>query len=74
MNITYILANDFTITKYLGLYCNRQGERELIQSLLSIGSLLGLISMNFISDLKGRKLALIIALTVGVTSAFRKDI
>lgn len=73
MNMEYILVNDYTITKYLGLYCDRQNERELIQSLLSIGSLIGLISMNFLSDLKGRKLALVGSLFIGVVSSFRKD-
>jgi MFS family permease len=73
MHIQYILDNDFTITNYLGLYCARQGERELIQSLLSIGSLLGLITMNFLSDIKGRKFALIGSLCIGLLSAFCKE-
>ncbi len=63
-----IQANDFTITRYLGLYCDRQDERDLIQSLLSVGSLIGLIIMNFVSDLRGRRLALIIDLIIAVCS------
>lgn len=67
-----ILVNDFTITKYMGLYCDRQHERDLIQSLLSVGSLLGLVLMNLLSDLRGRRLALFIDLVIAVISSFRK--
>ena len=69
MSYQYVLhyaANDFTITKYMGLYCDRQGQRDAIQSLLSIGSLVGLVVMNFVSDLRGRKFVLIIDLIVAV--------
>lgn len=53
----------------MGLYCDRQNERDLIQSSLSIGSLIGLVLMNFISDLRGRRLALIADLIIGTLSA-----
>lgn len=53
----------------MGLYCDRQGERDLIQSSLSIGSLIGLVLMNFLSDLRGRRLALIADLIIGTLSA-----
>ena len=49
----------------MGLYCDRQGERDAIQSVLSIGSLVGLFVMNYLSDLKGRKKAFIINLVAG---------
>lgn len=42
------------------LYCDQQYKRSIIQSSLAIGSLMGLIIMNVLSDLKGRKLALVI--------------
>lgn len=50
----------------MGLYCDRQGERDAIQALLSIGSLVGLIVMNVVSDIRGRKFVLIIDLVIAV--------
>lgn len=63
---SFNLANNFTITAYLGLYCDREGERDAIQSLLSLGSLLGLVLMNYLADLKGRKTALMLDLVIGI--------
>lgn len=54
------------------LYCEQQYKRSIIQSSLSIGSLLGLIIMNIVSDLKGRKTALLIDLCLGVSSSLCK--
>lgn len=65
-------ANDFTITSYMGLVCDRQGERNLIQSILSVGSLIGLIGMNVLADFKGRKLALVVDLIIGTLSSLCK--
>jgi hypothetical protein len=56
----------------MGLYCNRQSDRDLIQAFLPIGSLIGLIVMNFVSDFHGRKLALIIDLVIAFSSSLRK--
>lgn len=50
----------------MGLYCDKQGERDAIQALLSIGSLVGLIVMNVVSDIRGRKFVLIIDLIIAV--------
>lgn len=55
----------------MGLYCDRQGERDLIQALLSVGSLLGLVLMNVISDIRGRKLALVADMIIAVISCLR---
>lgn len=38
----------------------------MIQSFLSVGSMIGLFLMNFVSDIKGRKYALIIALGLSI--------
>ena len=65
------VANDFTIVAYMGLYCDRQGERNAIQSILSVGSLIGLLVMNYLADLKGRKKAFIINLVVGFLGMVR---
>lgn len=50
------------------LYCDDQYKRSILQSSLSIGSLFGLIVMNFVSDIKGRKFALIADLGIAVLS------
>lgn len=44
----------------LNLYCDRQGERSLIQAALAIGAVAGLMIVNIISDNKGKKTALIV--------------
>lgn len=53
------------------LYCSEQYKRSLIQSSLAIGSLLGLIIMNVISDIKGRRFALLVDLFIATLSALR---
>lgn len=58
----------------MGLYCERQGSRDAIQAMLSVGSLLGLIIMNVVSDLRGRRLALIVDLLIATLSALRTNI
>lgn len=50
----------FTIVGHLDLYCDKQAQRNLIQSVLSIGSVVGLLVANIVSDNKGRKTALIL--------------
>lgn len=54
------------------LYCDQQYKRSIIQSSLAIGSLMGLIIMNLLSDLKGRKLALVIDFLIATLSALCK--
>lgn len=51
------------------LYCEDQYKRSIIQSSLSIGSLFGLILMNIVSDIKGRKFALMADLIIAIVSA-----
>lgn len=58
----------------MGLYCDRQDERDLIQALLSVGSLLGLVLMNVISDIRGRRLALVVDLVIAAISSTRKSL
>ena len=60
------LVNDYTIVARLELYCDRQAERSMIQSALPIGSFAGLILMNYLSDRKGRRLAVIMDLFIGL--------
>lgn len=60
---SYIADNSespFTIVGELSLYCDKQTERNIIQSALSIGAVVGLLVANIISDNKGKKTALIV--------------
>ena len=77
MHLRYFLlhlVNDFTIVAYAGLYCEKQGQRDLIQSTLPIGSFLGLILMNYMSDRKGRRLTIISDLMIGLFGIIRTPI
>ena len=65
--------NDFTITAYAGLYCDKQIYRDVIQSCLYIGSVLGLIFMNLIADTFGRKLSIIASLISATMGSLCKN-
>ena len=54
--------DQFTITAELGLYCDKEWARDLIQSVFSLGSFAGLIVMNLISDTKGRRISTLLSL------------
>jgi hypothetical protein len=65
------LVHDFTMTAELGLYCDLEWARDMIQSVFSLGSFAGLIVMNLISDTKGRRISTLLSLgfsLMGVTS------
>ena len=42
------------------LYCENQFQRSFIQSIVSIGSIFGLLIINYISDKKGRIFTIIL--------------
>jgi len=49
------------------LYCgDKQEDRNIIQSIMPIGSILGLIIVSSLSDIQGRKFALIFVQIVGI--------
>lgn len=50
------------------LYCEQQTQRNVIQAINPIGSIFGLFIVNFLSDYKGKKFALIIAQMVAMLS------
>ena len=58
----YNLVDQFTITAELGLYCELEWARDMIQSVFSLGSFAGLIVMNLISDTKGRRISTLLSL------------
>lgn len=67
-------ANSFTIVARLGLYCDRQSDRTDVQSTIFIGSILGLLLINYFSYLKGKRLAILavqIISIIGVSSIYK---
>jgi MFS family permease len=60
------LDNDFTIVAQAQLYCDRQVDRNIIQSITYLGAIVGLLAINYISDLKGRKFGMITAQAVAI--------
>ena len=64
--------NDFTIVSRNGLYCDGQVNRNLIQSITAVGSIVGLFVINFIGDIKGKKVGFIVALFVSIFAICRK--
>lgn len=67
-------ASDYTITAALELYCDRQSMRNLIQSVYALGAIFGLLLVNYISDTRGRKIALIITQCVSIASVISRTI
>ena len=62
------IVNDYTITAENKLYCDRKDDRNLIQSLYGLGSMLGVLFVNFISDYNGRKFSIILSIAFQVVS------
>lgn len=67
MNIS---VDKFTLTHKLDLYCDLTWARNLIQSTFPIGSITGMFIITLISDTKGRKIALIICLSLSILGIF----
>jgi MFS family permease len=67
------LGSDFTIVARLSLYCEGQVDRNLIQSMSSVGSVVGLLVVNFYSDTQGKKKAMLMTLLIGMFSTARKS-
>lgn len=57
-------GNEFTLTADMGLYCDMASARVLIQSIFPIGSFIGLIVVNLLSDTRGRKFAFQLTLSI----------
>lgn len=55
-------VNDYTGTYYAGFYCELRDVRMMLQAVLAIGSILGFFIIPLISDLKGKKVAMIVCL------------
>jgi len=68
MSVTFFLSvvDHFTMTSSIGLYCDLEWARVLIQACFPIGSFTGLMVMNLISDTRGRRQAFLISLSITV--------
>ncbi|KAL4481625.1 hypothetical protein ABPG74_007714 [Tetrahymena malaccensis] len=65
-NYTISDSSNHTLTLQFDLYCDRQYLKNLSLSFIFIGSLCGTFFFSFLSDLKGRKLPIIISWAVSV--------
>jgi MFS family permease len=65
-------ASSFTIVGELSLYCDKQFERNLIQSSLAFGAVAGLLIINYVSDTQGRKFGLLVGQFVAIFAVGRK--
>lgn len=64
-------GNEFTLTADMGLYCDMESARVLIQSIFPIGSFIGLIVVNLLSDTRGRKFAFQLTLSICLVGILR---
>ena len=55
------------------MYCDRQNERIKIQSVVPIGSVVGMLLINFLSEVKGRKVALILCQIAAIIGMYCKN-
>ena len=59
----YQAENDYTLTAKNGLYCGEKADdRNLIQSMVGLGSLFGVIIVNILSDFIGRKFSYLLSI------------
>lgn len=64
-----IVVDSFTITSDLGLYCHLEWARLTIQSMFPVGSFVGLMVVNLVSDTKGRRTAVLLDLAVAIVGS-----
>lgn len=65
------IVHDFTIVSRNQLFCDRQVDRNIIQSINAIGSIVGLFVINFVSDIKGKKVGMMLALSIAICAVGR---
>ena len=65
------IVHDFTIVSRNQLFCDRQVDRNIIQSINAIGSIVGLFVINFVSDMKGKKVGIMLALSIAICAVGR---
>ena len=55
----------------VGLYCEKNWARVTIQSIFPLGSFIGLLIMNVISDTRGRRQAFLGAMAISIFAVLR---
>lgn len=58
------LVNPYTATIYANLYCDNSTERNIIQSAVYIGAIIGLLGLVPFADSKGKKKMFLIAISL----------
>lgn len=56
----------------MGLYCKKQVDRVIFQTLFSIGSLIGLLCMNTLADTKGRRFSTLLSIAIAMAAILCK--
>jgi MFS family permease len=64
-------VNDYTATAYSGLYCDRSTDRNLVQSFIYVGAIIGLWVLTPLADERGPKKMFIIALALCISGVLR---
>lgn len=62
--------NPYTATIHANLYCDRSTERNLIQSAIYIGAIIGLLGLTPFADSKGKKKMFLIAIALCIIGIF----
>ena len=58
------LDNPYTGTGYANLYCDKSASRNIVQSSIYIGSIIGLLVLTPFADEKGKKKVFLIAIAL----------
>jgi MFS family permease len=66
------VGNPYTATIYANLYCDHSTERNIVQSAIYIGAIIGLLGLTPFADSKGKKKMFLIALALCIVGVFRK--
>lgn len=64
------VANDYTVTATSRLICELKVERQTIQLMFGVGAIIGVIVVNFSSDLYSRKFSVMLGIVAQVVSTF----
>jgi MFS family permease len=59
------------LTAQLGIYCDgRKSDRNLIQSIIGVGNMVGVLMVNWLADRKGKRFCIILSIFLAALSAF----
>ena len=75
MHLKYVVddkENPYTATGYANLYCDKSTSRNIVQSAIYIGSIIGLLVLTPFADEKGNKKVFLIAIGICILGLLRK--